>query len=89
MSVREVLAELPVHRRTLERKIRRTLGRGLAAEMRRVKVDRARQALAGSDVSVPEVARLAGFSSAVRLAIVFREDVGLTPTEYRRQFRLA
>ena len=87
MRVRDILAKLPVHRRTLERKVRRTIGRGLAAELRRVKVDRARQALAGSDVSVPHVARAAGFSSAVRLAIVFREDVGMTPTEYRRQFR--
>lgn len=86
MSVTEVFASLPVHRRTLERKVRKTIGRGLAAEMRRVKVDRVRQALATTDLSMSEVARLAGFSSAARLATVFRQDIGMTPSAFRQQF---
>jgi LacI family transcriptional regulator len=87
MSVSQILARLPVHRRTLERKVRRTIGRGLAEEMRRVKVDRARQVLATTDLPMPDVARRAGFSSAMRLSIVFQQDVGTTPTAYRQNFR--
>ena len=37
---------------------------------------------------MPDVAERSGFDSAVRLTTVFREEMGMTPTGYRRQYRM-
>jgi len=37
---------------------------------------------------MPEIAARAGFSGPDRLAVVFKDEVGLAPTDYRKQFRL-
>jgi LacI family transcriptional regulator len=87
IQVKDVLIEVPVSRRTLERRLRAALGRGIWEEIRRVHIDRGKSLLADTDMSMSEVARHAGFSDQRQLSVVFRENVGLTPTAYRRQFR--
>jgi AraC-like DNA-binding protein len=51
----------------------------------RMRVDRARELLTGTDLSVTRVAELAGFGSAQYLCRVFHRVVGSTPLEYRRR----
>jgi LacI family transcriptional regulator len=88
IGVRELLLSLPVQRRSLERKFRKVLGRSPLEEIRRVRVDLAKQLLSGTDLPMPMVARRSGFSEAKQLSQVFRALVGMTPTSYRAQFRL-
>jgi LacI family transcriptional regulator len=88
IGVRELLLALPVQRRSLERKFRRVLGRSPLEEIRRIRVDLAKQFLSGTDLTMPIVARRSGFSEAKQLSQVFRSLVGMTPTAYRAQFRL-
>ena len=87
IQVKDVLAEVPVSRRTLERRLRAALGRGVWEEIRRVHMERGKLLLADTDMSMSEVGRHAGFSDSRQLSVVFRQETGLTPTEYRRQFR--
>jgi LacI family transcriptional regulator len=87
ITVADVLAAVPVSRRGLERRFRRLLGRGIWAEIRRVRLDRARTLLAGSDLPISRVATHAGFSDGKQLSVVFRQETGLTPTQYRRRSR--
>jgi LacI family transcriptional regulator len=87
MGVAEVLKAVAVSRRSLERRFRATLGRGLGEEIRRVRMDKARGLLSGTEMPIAQVATRSGFSEAKHLSIAFRRETGLTPTEYRRRCR--
>ncbi len=88
IGVEDVIAELGVSRRWLEVRFRRATGGSPAAEIRRVRIERAKRLLAETDVRIPEVAGAAGFHDAKLLIGVFRRTVGTTPTAYRKRFRL-
>lgn len=85
IQVPDVLREVPVSRRWLERRFHEVLGRGPAAEIRRVRLARAKRLLAETDLPVPEVARLAGFGSREYLAAVFTAELDLSPRQYRNR----
>jgi LacI family transcriptional regulator len=87
LSVADILRQVPVGRRTLERRCRLALGRGLGEEIRRTHLERARRLLAETDLPMKVLAERAGFSDCCHLAVVFRQELGLTPTAYRRQVR--
>jgi LacI family transcriptional regulator len=87
IRVDDLLRDIPVSRRLLERKFRRILGRGISEEIRRVHVERAKSLLAGTDLAMSALAVSAGFSNASHLSIVFRQATAQTPTAYRSQFR--
>jgi LacI family transcriptional regulator len=75
-------------RRDLERKFRAIVGRSVLQELRRARIERAQALLANTDLPMPTVAKLSGFSSAHRLAIVFHRVCGMPPTAYRRQSQI-
>jgi LacI family transcriptional regulator len=87
ISVDDVLRAVPVSRRSLERRFRALLERGLGEEIRRVNLERAKDLLATTALSIAEVAEQAGFASVHYLSRKFRKETGLTPTAYRRQVR--
>ncbi len=87
ITVDDVLARVPMRRRTLERRFGAALGHGIAAEIRIAQLNAARGLLSGTDLSMPAIARRCGFASAQRFSRVFHEQTGMTPTTYRRQFR--
>lgn len=84
IQVSDVLREVPVSRRWLERRFQEVLGRGPAAEIRRVRLQRARFLLAETDMPVPQVAESAGFGSREYLAAAMKLQTGLSPRQYRR-----
>ncbi len=84
IQVKDVLREVPVSRRWLERRFREVLGRGPAEEIRRVRLQRAKLLLAETDMPVPQVAVTAGFGSREYLAAAFKAQTGLSPRQYRR-----
>jgi len=85
LRVRDVLEHVAVGRRTLERRCRAALGWGLAEEIRRTHIQRACRLLSGTELSMQAVATQAGFLGYRHLALVFRKQLGMTPTAYRRQ----
>lgn len=87
LRVRDVLREMSVSRRALERRFRRALEHGLGAEIRRVHLERAKALLTATDLPMPQIAQRSGFSNAKQLATVFRLELGLSPSAYRRQLR--
>jgi LacI family transcriptional regulator len=84
IQVKHVLREVPVSRRWLERRFHEVLGRGPAAEIRRVRLQRAKLLLSETDMSVPQVAVQAGFGSREYLAAAMKTQTGLSPRQYRR-----
>jgi LacI family transcriptional regulator len=89
VGVDDVARAIAVGRRDLERKFRRVLGRSIHEEIRQMRIERAKELLAETDHSMPEVAARAGFLDARRFAVVFRQVMGSTPTGYRRGSRAA
>ena len=63
--------------------------RSPAAWLTRQRVEHARLLLETTDLSVDEVARRAGFGTAVSLRAHLRAAVGVAPLAYRRTFRPA
>jgi LacI family transcriptional regulator len=87
ISVQDVVRVVSVSRRSLERRFRQSLGRGIFEEIQRVRVDRAVSLLEGTDLSISALAERSGFSNANHLGLVFRREAGMTPSAYRRRFR--
>jgi LacI family transcriptional regulator len=88
LEVADVVAEAACSRRTVEQAFKKHLGRGIWQEILRVRIGRARELLLETDLPTPDIAARAGFSSASKLADVFRRTLGQTPTEIRRGRRL-
>jgi LacI family transcriptional regulator len=89
MSVDDVVDLVPLSRRSLERRFRSCLGRGVWEEIRRVQLERAKELLAGTELPMSAVAAAAGFSESKQLSVVFRQETRMTPTAFRRQTRPA
>lgn len=88
ISASDVIRQVDVSRRTLERKFRSLVGHSIAEEIRSARRERAKTLLASSDVPMARVAERAGFSGNVELSVDFRKNLGLTPSEYRQRFRI-
>ncbi len=87
LSVTDVVRHVNVSRRSLERKFRKLVGHSLADEIRRSHRERAKTLLVSSDESVANVAEQSDYSGNIELSVDFRKYLGVTPTEYRRNYR--
>lgn len=87
IDVGDVVEHVLVSRRALEIRFKKVTGRTLLAELRRVRLERARRLLRETDLSLSRVAGAAGYSSESYLTQVFRQELGQTPARYRRQVR--
>ena len=83
--VKDILYEVPVSRRSLEIQFRKYLGRSPAEEIRRVRLDKGRELLARTDMSIGEIAAACGFANGTRFGVAFRKRFGSTPLAYRKQ----
>jgi LacI family transcriptional regulator len=85
MGVADVLKSVTVSRRQLERRFQASLGRSMLDEIRRCRLERARQLLLDTDLTLPQVATASGFSSASYMTVVFGEMTGETPGSLRKK----
>ena len=87
IGVEDVLEVVAMSRRTLEMRFRAALGRSPAEEIRRVRIDQAKHLLVETDGTMAGIARAAGFSSPNQFCETFRRETGVSPTEFRSQYR--
>ncbi|MHB8898476.1 MAG: AraC family transcriptional regulator [Thermoguttaceae bacterium] len=87
IRVADILREISVSRSWLERRFQAALGRSPAEEIRRVRLQRATQLLADTELPVPQVAAASGFASREYLAYALKQATGLTPSEFRLRVR--
>ncbi len=87
LKVPSLARAVAASRRRLERGFHTVLGRTIVEEIRRTRVEAARQLLAVTRHSLSDIAKLSGFSNATLLSVAFRREVGLPPGAYRRQVR--
>jgi transcriptional regulator GlxA family with amidase domain len=72
--------------RTLARRFQAETGCTPLQWLLQARVDRARELLESSDLSVEQIALRTGLGTAINLRVHFRRIVGTTPTAYRRSF---
>ncbi|HYO10955.1 MAG TPA: substrate-binding domain-containing protein [Tepidisphaeraceae bacterium] len=87
LTVTDITNHLAISRRTLERKFADTLERTPLEEIRRARVAQAKRLLIDTDLSLPEVARRSGLIRPQRLSNLIRAETGVTPAQFRAQFR--
>lgn len=85
IQLRDVAKHVGVSPSTLKNRFRAALGRTVHAELQRLRLDRAKQLLADTDLPLKQVAAQTGFRYIQYLTRVFRQHVGQTPGEYRKQ----
>ncbi|MFF3299181.1 GlxA family transcriptional regulator [Streptomyces sp. NPDC002908] len=73
--------------RTFTRRFREEVGVSPGQWLTQQRVERARQLLESSDLSIDQVARDAGFGTATSLRQHVQAALGVSPTVYRRTFR--
>jgi LacI family transcriptional regulator len=86
ISVADVVAQVHTSRRFLEKRFLSTTGRSLHDEILRIRLENSQHLLATTAMPLKEVAVRSGFRRADYLSSVFREKVGLSPSEYRERF---
>lgn len=88
IGVPDLLRKIPVDRRLLERRFKQLVGRTLMQDLRRVRIERAKELLIAGELPMPEIAERIGFANGKRLSEAFRKEAGMTPAAYRSQYRL-
>lgn len=87
IDVSDVVSQVSVSRRTLERRFISYIGRSPADEIRRVHLERAKDLLVKTSLSVAEVALSSGWKYAEQMIPYFKEKTGMTPLEFRKKIQ--
>jgi LacI family transcriptional regulator len=74
--------------RTLQMRFRKFLDRPIVAVIRQLRIERAKRELVQSNRTMQEIAKDIGFGDPARMNDTFRRELGITPSEYRRQRQL-
>jgi LacI family transcriptional regulator len=87
LSLDEIAGAVSVSPRSLQRRFEAAMGCGVSDEIRRLRIDLARRLLGEGKLTIDQIAREAGFSSAVTMNHAFHRDIGMSPTAYHKQAR--
>ena len=87
VQIDDIMRDVPLSRRMLEKRFKSAVGRSPYAEVLRLRVEKAKALLTDTDSSVAEVAELSGFGQAKQLHAIFTRETGVTPSAFRRKYR--
>jgi len=88
IQVGDVVGATHASRRVLERRFKKLLGRTMGAQIAMAHIDRAKSLLADTDLPTSQIAERSGHTYVQQFNAIFKRHVGITPTEYRRRFRM-
>ena len=87
IKVGNILAKVHLSRRKLEWRFQKLVGRTIHDEILRVKLTQAKRLVSQSKLPLTDIACRTGFSQASHMGRAFRKELGLSPSEYRKQFQ--
>jgi len=88
IGIGEVLRSTHLSRRMLEISLRKYLGHSPHQEILRVKFQHVKKLLVETNLTLVDIAERAGFEYQEYMSAAFKRVHGITPGEYRRQFRV-
>jgi LacI family transcriptional regulator len=83
LSVDDIVATTNVSRRPLEKAFRHELRRTINEEVVRVRLEKVKELLSTTELSVTEVSTMTGFTRPNHLFRIFRRQLGMNPKQYR------
>ncbi len=89
VSVEQLLVRVPLSRSALFRRFKQQLGRSPKEEMTRVRLERAKELLRSTPLSMAAIAERTSYGEAKYFIEVFHRATGTTPLRYRKQFPAA
>lgn len=87
ISIDTLAGKAGMSRRTFDRKFRSTFNMTAQDWLIQQRLERVKALLENSSGQIEHIAALAGFESAITLRYHFRKILGVSPVEYRQQFR--
>ena len=85
IEVKDVVAAVATNRRSLERRFRESIGRSIAEEITRLRIERAKRRIVETDAPLKHVATECGFRNADHFYKVFSRIEGMTPSQFREE----
>jgi LacI family transcriptional regulator len=87
LGMKQLIRSISVSRTWLDLRFRRLIGHTPSEEIRRIRLNRVRELLVGTDLSVQEIAIRCGFGSTENLTHFFNRAQKMAPLDYRRSHR--
>lgn len=87
ISMRDILAGIPMSRSGLEKAFREHYVRPPMEELRRVRFQKTQKLLAETDDKITSIAKQTGFVTSHNLCRSFKRHFGITPKQYREKFQ--
>lgn len=85
IAVTDVLATVPVSRRVLEKRFEQAVGHSPHAEIVAVRMNRVKELLLETDLSLEMIAARTGFEHPEYLTVMFKREVGVPPGRFRKR----
>ena len=89
VDVGDVLRAVPLSRSTLERRYEKILGRSPKQDILRFRLNRAKQLLTETSLTLDAIAEKVGLEHTEYLGRIFKKKFGLTPARFRARARAA
>ena len=88
LSVDSIASHFLISRTALMNKFHKETGQGVMEHFILLKIQKAKQMISSSTQSFTEISEVLGFSSVNYFSKVFKEKVGMTPTEFAAKRRM-
>lgn len=85
LQIGDVAGAVGVSPSTLKKRFKAVIGRTVHAEIRRVRIEQAKELISTTDLPLKQVALRSGFQYVQYMTRLFLRHVGQTPAKYRRQ----
>lgn len=85
-TIEELITEVPASRRNLVRRFKQATGVTPIEYLQKTRIEAAKQLLAHSRQSVLDVMLESGYNDLKTFRLLFKKNVGMTPTAYRDKF---
>lgn len=87
INVQDVLKSVSLSRRAFESRFHSILGRTPHQEITRRRIERVRQLLLETDLTLTQISQRAGFQNHEYMSVAFRREMNFPPATYRRNLR--
>ena len=87
LSVEELVKQVPLSRRVLEKKFKEETGESLYQYIQNYRIDQFTRLLITTDYSLFEAALQSGFENYKNVSRIFRKYKSLSPAEYRKRYK--
>lgn len=84
ISLEEVSGKLGITPEYLSTLFNREMGENFSAFLRKFRISHAKRLLKGTDMKVYEVAEAVGYTDSKYFARVFKDEIGISPVDYRQ-----